>query len=594
MPFLAKYYGFHLPNKFSSTHLEQFRDGINILKDAGKSPKSLRDVQNLIWRRILINLPEIIKSKGTLHSLKALLRAAGVEPDRNFRFREFGGSTNLKITNARRQMSKITQMLEMGFNRENSVISPPLISQRTEGGKPIDPSNPIYDYPTQVPRQSWTRYSWTCEGRYKLNKSANPYKAETDVVGLNPYSQSLMKLMTTSLAHTGSQFITSSLGFDKEAYNVGSYLLANVVATPHSDVTSTGSVELFVRSSPLSESHSSWSPPLRLALTGVDIFDGRDWYVSFGRNSVDAHPVSSSYFLSCGTAQSKGSDTFFTTSSLYFDKATNTTSMFDTPNINDHGTHSKTYNRNGTYLHIGHHKYNSGFLISGSVDGQPVAPRARTTHFSGSVSNIRFWTKDLNEGERREHCNNFQSVGVDNPLVNYNFAHQYTSGSWERLRIDTQCLQEITSSTSSGVIRIFDHAQATDDLKLVDKASGKVLKRKSNSGLGNHLTGSHFGANHAVIKQHLFNYSILEPNWDQQSTHNHVRVRSWQNPENVALYGGEQGLVHEIPKNETLILATGAQGEPTSALVKMSKNQHNEINIVLILSVVCFIVIANR
>ena len=37
--------------------------------------------------------------------------------------------------------------------------------------------------------------------------------------------------------------------------------------------------------------------------------------------------------------------------------------------------------------------------------------------------------------------------------------------------------------------------------------------------------------------------------------------------------------IKEIPKNETLILATGAQGEPTSALVKMSKNQHNEINI---------------
>lgn len=35
----------------------------------------------------------------------------------------------------------------------------------------------------------------------------------------------------------------------------------------------------------------------------------------------------------------------------------------------------------------------------------------------------------------------------------------------------------------------------------------------------------------------------------------------------------------EISRNETLILATGSQGEPTSALVKMSENQHDEIKI---------------
>jgi len=37
--------------------------------------------------------------------------------------------------------------------------------------------------------------------------------------------------------------------------------------------------------------------------------------------------------------------------------------------------------------------------------------------------------------------------------------------------------------------------------------------------------------------------------------------------------------IKEISKNETLILATGAQGEPTSALVKMSENKHNDIKI---------------
>jgi hypothetical protein len=52
--------------------------------------KKFKEKKNVIWRRILNNLPQILKTVGTEQSIRALFRCYGV-PDYLFRTREFGG-----------------------------------------------------------------------------------------------------------------------------------------------------------------------------------------------------------------------------------------------------------------------------------------------------------------------------------------------------------------------------------------------------------------------------------------------------------------------------------------------------------------------
>ena len=81
LPFLGEYHGFSLPNMFSNASLDQLVEGSDLGVDASNSTMGLQTVQNQIWRRILVNLNEIVQSKGTVHSIKALMRSAGISPD---------------------------------------------------------------------------------------------------------------------------------------------------------------------------------------------------------------------------------------------------------------------------------------------------------------------------------------------------------------------------------------------------------------------------------------------------------------------------------------------------------------------------------
>ena len=65
LPFVANYYGIDLPPMFPDTDPTQYVDGDNIEDDYSKSLHALNYIQTEIWRRILINLNEIIVSKGT-------------------------------------------------------------------------------------------------------------------------------------------------------------------------------------------------------------------------------------------------------------------------------------------------------------------------------------------------------------------------------------------------------------------------------------------------------------------------------------------------------------------------------------------------
>ena len=397
---LADFYGIELPPLFIGSTIDQFINGQNVTPDIVNSEYTLQYIQNQIWRRILINVNDMLKSKGTLHSIKALLRAIGIEGDNIFRFKEYGGPTQRTLTSLRESRNEVGAALN--FKNGGYFRSSYLSGSRIEPGYPtpagtfiVDPTTGHNIGTTALADGFFTSGSWTYEGIYSF--PGLPTTSST---------QSLARLMTSTQ----------------------DTVLANLYMVSGSGLT------LYVRPSPVSA--------LTMSLTQPEIMDGQAWNVSFGRTRGDAiGEVSSSYFLRAARNSFGKIVEEYTTSSFYNDN--NASNLFQVVD--------SAYNPNGLFVAIG-----SGSTTIPNNDKFVNAHQLQT--FDGRVSQIRFWSKDLSLDEWREHVRDYKSLGVEDPRVNFNF-EVLRSGSFEKLRGDWSTDQPTIKTDGSGNIEIFDFSQ---------------------------------------------------------------------------------------------------------------------------------------
>jgi hypothetical protein len=501
LPKIAEYYGFSLPNLFNGASVEQFIDAENLQTDFGRSANSLQNVQNQIWRRILVNLKDIIRSKGTLHSVKSFIRAIGIDPDSNFRIREFGGPTKRSLSDQREIRTEVSTLLDMSGS--TSLIKSGFLSgSRIEVGYPVPSgtlqgSDSLHGISPIEGDGLFTSGSWTVEGIYKFPKSRR--------VGAT--TQSLARLVVTG---TSSDFVDGEIPY------------FNMLAMSGSE-----EVSMFTRPSSALTSDANL---LQLTLTGVNVFDGNQWHISAGRfrsddpsdylaNGLVKSDVSSSFFLRAARSDRGKIVEECVTSSFFLSHANN-------ERIDAQEILSATINQFGSRLVIGDDSFASGAGQLYLSDTTEVPDTARTTTFEGRVGQVRFWSKGLLEEEWKEHVRNFKSVGVKDPLTNFNFVTD-ASGSFERLRIDASTDQEITGSDTSGEITIFDFSQ--NNLN---------------------LTGSGFEASIDVIVPETFYFAHISPKFDEASTTNKVRARGYQNFAIAEKNKAKFGTVHQIDPNE--------------------------------------------
>jgi hypothetical protein len=493
LQFLAKKHGIELPPLFVGSSIEQFINSENPEENFSNSNYSLQYIQNKIWRRILVNMQDFITSKGTVHSVKSFIRAIGIDPDSFFRIREYGGPTHKSLKVSRESRSEVSTTLT--FDKGGFIYSPPLISPRIEPGYPLPKgsfltnSKGVNIGTTVASDNLLTSGSWTYEALYTMTSSSISSE------------QSLVRFVGS-----GSN---------------GKSLFLNLVANTNGNIT------LYLR-----PSTSPNAIPLSMSFSNLNIFDGDTWAVSFGRkrgDSIGLTSLSSSYFLRIAR-QNFGSVVEEYVLESYYDEH-NAGSLSD--NVFTNLTTS--YNSNGVSFEIG----SSGSFLSGSstsfigLNNTTYAPdSSRITAFSGKISQIRFWSKDLTLSEWREHIRNFKSIGVVNPKKNFNFENKI-SGSFEKLRIDASTDQINTDTDNFGKIEIFDFSQNNF-----------------------HLSGNNFPPLTKVIIPKTFYYSFLSPHFDESSTENKVRVRSFLDLNNILNdenYYAEAAPRYEILKSETSI-----------------------------------------
>lgn len=398
--FLSDYYGINLPNPYSNETPSKFKSGENLTNSRGESDP-LSNTTDLIWRRILINLPFLLRSRGTIQGIKALMNTLGIEADSTFRFKEFGGAISKQITSARKKKKKNSGFLR--FDKLNYVKSAPLWAYRHAPGAPDATSAPqvgeilfqagditisTADGPP-IPTL-FTSGSWAWEGRYELLKTettASLFRLEND----NQIIANLVAMRSTN--NNGPDF----------------------------------NIRLFL------DGFKTSSDPQVLDIPNVNLWDENPWYISINNeygtteNTVTVRCIKTSgeYIVEhysgslAYTRGATGKSNFI----LNNHSVQGPIPMFaiheNTPAANADKFRYYIGDRSASYDDV----FNYTQIPATLVDGVEVGKRAqvRTTNYSGGLSHMRFWTKSLTRSEQIEHAHNPFSVATDNPINSNSF-----------------------------------------------------------------------------------------------------------------------------------------------------------------------------
>ena len=492
---VAKQHGFELPNMFFDATPEQYNLGRNLNDSIVHSSRSLKSILNSIWRRVATEIPHISRTKGTLSSVKMLMNSFGIDADSNFRLREFGsvpGTPNMSTTRKERQ--KNTHAIN--FTESMFMSTGQLTAFRWAPGYPgINFSLPVFNAGTKVfsnhPRSlSLTSGSWTLESHYMMAQD-KPYT-----------TQSLMRVDMSGSGTSIAPFV-NVLAYSGSLYTPEDYKLRLIVAKSGSD-------------------GSNLTPDVDIEILNLNIFDGSRWYVNVSKEL--AHCKSK---MSLRVVQTNKSRIYadYVTSSYITDVDFHPFKAYErADNISD--TNPLVTNPRPVISVGKKTDYASNYLNNTTNSGNGFA----TTDFVGKLFNLRFWSKALTENEIEDHALNPFSFGAADPIVNSPYVHpsypalgttgsagfvpdvfnhsdgmiHVNSGSWERLRVFVDVINDVTSADSEGKMTIHDLSRNGYNFSLINAP-----------------------ASTKIIEQVPINYSFYDPNWDNPSVTNKIRVRSF-------------------------------------------------------------------
>ena len=517
---LMNHYGFDSPPILTDASPGQYFHGENVTGQYVNVEESLQTIRNKILRRILVNIQDIVKSKGTVHSVKSSLRALGLDPDILFRIKEYGGPRKFELSELRSKRAVIQPMLDMsggyvgrnqgtldfmGFSSVCPHIETKYLSgSRKEVGFPeaqgtfVQPGTTFGGYhgvSNTLSDGLFTSGSWTYEGTYRFPMSGN-------------------FLLTQSAARI---HVTGNV-----APSVGHGVVANLLVMSGTTVDgkeTESSVKLFVRATTDAYTSTEW-PALEMILTGVNVMDGDKWSLSFGRmrNDQEDHLMSSSYFLRCGKQNDGRITDLHLTTSFYKEDPGGTSSKI----VWQRATGS--LNASGPFIVVGSQSLNRDANIF--LNATSIPAQAQITDFGGQLAQMRFWSKALTEKEWKEHVRNPTSVGVEDPVSNFNF-NTVPTGAFERLRLDISIDQPVSASDSSGTISLVDFTQ-------------------------NEITGSGrgFEASKLLFDYEKVKFSSISPFFDTAASDVKIRARSFVSSSNADEFNASRAPLYEILPND--------------------------------------------
>jgi hypothetical protein len=504
--FIRKYFeskGFSVPNIFENVSIEQYVDGYNVNDDGSNSDYSIREIEASVLRRIATALPEIISSRGTLHSVKAFLRSVGIDPDSSLKIREHGGAAGGSIRSARD--TNTTLAYYVNVTGSNALLKSQYLSgTRREVGWPQiagtfanTASYPPHGASNQLSDGLQTSGSWTCELSFWY-----PF---TNQSSISTAYESIARLCTTG-SNSSNGGVWCNVLAGSGSYDVKMYIAGDASYEA-------GTVRTHM-----------------LYLTGCNVFDGDRWYLSFGRVRGDqdgASTLTSSYFLRVAKTNDGKVFAAHATSSLYAE-----TLSYASASFNQQQSISSSFNASGSYFAVGAgQQMQTGATADYTFLNNTSSPStSRIIACNARLGELRFWSKYLSQEEWYDHVRSHESFGVDDPRRNYNYNNDL-SGSFGKLRLHSLTRNEVTSSDSLGAISFYDYSEH-----------------------GTGVTGSGFDVSSKLVYGEHIVRSRLTPKFDQNSNADKVRIRSMLDQRNIDYESStwvHTAPLNEIPKSET-------------------------------------------
>jgi len=491
---IGEFYGLTFSSFFEDASFRQVFFGENLTVNDDYVNITLLEIRDILWKRIFSSLPDILKSKGTMHAVKSFIRAVGINPDHNFRIREYGGGQIGTISDIRILKLETSTLLDMSASSDGSrgnVISPFLTASRMNIANYLEK----HHIDTNLFNSDVLR-----SNSYSGLLTSQSFTVE-QVVKITPSTQNTQSI--SRVAITGSDVTLTDFAM-------------NLLAFSSSVSTTSSSLKLFIK--PLTSAEADQSDRAILTLSGANIFDNKKWNIAYGKEVVSA--ASSSYFLYAAQNKNTDVDTLLSASVLLRNVGSTGVNVFSTLTED---------NASGSFLVFGSASAGlpssggttASLLMQGTDLGGEFAGSSYVD-YSGKIGHIRFWTKALSKDEFKEHALNFKSIGVSDPRnISFNTA------SAERLIIDATTDQINLKSDSGGRITLFDFSQ--NDF---------------------HLTGTSFASSDNVIKPEEFKYSILSPFIDENQNVDKVQIRSFKEKENILFHNVERAPVSELTIND--------------------------------------------
>jgi hypothetical protein len=112
LPYLKRYFGWKVTEHFGDTEALPFLFGENVLA-SGSLDIPLSEIRNQFWRRILNNLPYLMKTKGKRHNLDAFFNVLGINRE-NIILKEYGYLPGGSIEDTRIHKEKVAAVLGFG------------------------------------------------------------------------------------------------------------------------------------------------------------------------------------------------------------------------------------------------------------------------------------------------------------------------------------------------------------------------------------------------------------------------------------------------------------------------------------------------
>ena len=352
LPLALKLSGFNFREILPYPILEKLKNK-NLTSEEKISSLSIRQVQNKLWQRLLINSKDILISKGTASSIHSVFNSFGLESSKFISVKEFNGQNKFNINND--FYSKKISLKEIDFSCDKELFNEARFENRILFKSPTY-SNNLTSNPLDISRE------WTVECLYS-------YKS--DKTEIYPLKQSLLRLDNNTRSSEVLSFKVPHI---------------NIVFERENKKNKYGKIKLFVNENSIEIGE----------INKVNLLSGELFYLSLQRKkneNIDSNLTYYEYILTVSSV----SENFYSKKVQQVKIETKADIFYKTirPNI----------------FSIG---FYDAYDISSNPDFMPNM--SYETKFEGSISNFRIYKKSMSDQEIFLKCKTISTVALDDGI----------------------------------------------------------------------------------------------------------------------------------------------------------------------------------